>query len=51
MYFMVAPQTERQKRIIVPSSNKNPDKIKYEDVGGDGTLIAKEIIMEFNEKC
>lgn len=51
MYFMVAPQTERQKRITVPTLNKNPKHIKYEEVGGDGILIAKEIIMEFNEKC
>lgn len=51
MYFMIAPQTERQKRITVPISSKDPDKIKYEKVGGDGILIAKEIIMEFNEKC
>ncbi|CAD8125208.1 unnamed protein product [Paramecium sonneborni] len=49
LYFMVAPNSERLKRIQVEEQDLR-NKISIEEIAADGFLMAKEIINEFNKK-
>ncbi|CAK58692.1 unnamed protein product (macronuclear) [Paramecium tetraurelia] len=49
LYFMVAPNSERLKRIQVPEQDLK-HKIQIEETAADGFLMANEIINEFNKR-
>ncbi|CAD8206961.1 unnamed protein product [Paramecium octaurelia] len=48
LYFMVQPNPERLKKIQVAEQDLR-NKIQIEEIAGDGFLMAKEIINEFNK--
>ncbi|CAD8157903.1 unnamed protein product [Paramecium octaurelia] len=49
-YFMVAPNPERKKRILVGYSDNGGHKL-YEELAANCISIAKEIVEEYNKKC